>query len=584
MELGAAEEPFPVDSARGGRPRAPECVRRQKRRELDARRSKCRIRIGGHLERWCRLKEQLGFTLHSQLAQFLLDRSLEGLKKLLKPTSHGENPGFCLLTSVFLCRYSSHGCTWSPGELELERLQPAALQRLVVLSHGHGQECGFVPDILLPAPGSSAPLVWECVAGHRFSWGGSGVPNSPSRDPPRVAQGCSPSLDAGRRHSLRRAMPGSNKAGAEGAAGSPRGDGDRGKELGDGGDSGGTARQVPLEPGPVAAAGGSAIPGKDVEPGVEPREEEEEEDFAEGDDLAYTDDLRDENYHPSLDSDSEPQRHQSQPKARKKPIKEEQPLLEPPLPSSGPSEEKSGRVSCRRRPRVSDKDVAQIGPKRIRKAAKREILLCDFEGCGKIFSNRQYLNHHQKYQHVHQKTFTCSEPTCGKSFNFKKHLKEHEKLHSDKRDYICEFCARSFRTSSNLIIHRRIHTGEKPLQCEICGFTCRQKASLNWHMRKHDADSFYQFPCDVCGKRFEKRDNVTAHKSKSHPRGLGGPPQHEGIQQHPEPPGPVEPLELLGDVLGSGGDTGRTPLEYGGGDVGQDPGTPQGRGMGEGGS
>ncbi|XP_031950213.1 zinc finger protein 692-like isoform X4 [Corvus moneduloides] len=427
MERGAAEEPFPVDSARGGRPRAPECVRRQKRRELDARRSKCRIRIGGHLERWCRLKEQLGFTLHSQLAQFLLDR------------------------------YSSHGCTWSP------------------------------------------------------------------------------------------------------------------------------ARQVPLEPGPVAAAGGSAIPGKDVEPGVEPREEEEDEDFAEGDDLAYTDDLHDENYHPSLDSDSEPQRHQSQPKARKKPI-EEQPLLEPPLPSSGPSEEKSGRVSCRRRPRASDKDVAQIGPKRIRKAAKREILLCDFEGCGKIFSNRQYLNHHQKYQHVHQKTFTCSEPTCGKSFNFKKHLKEHEKLHSDKRDYICEFCARSFRTSSNLIIHRRIHTGEKPLQCEICGFTCRQKASLNWHMRKHDADSFYQFPCDVCGKRFEKRDNVTAHKSKSHPRGLEGPPQPEGIQQHPEPPGPVEPLELLGDVLGSGGDTGRTPLEYGGGDVGQDPGTPQGRGMGEGGS
>uniref|UniRef100_A0A8C3GXP4 Uncharacterized protein n=1 Tax=Corvus moneduloides TaxID=1196302 RepID=A0A8C3GXP4_CORMO len=57
-----------------------DCVRRQKRRELDARRSKCRIRIGGHLERWCRLKEQLGFTLHSQLAQFLLDRSLEGLK------------------------------------------------------------------------------------------------------------------------------------------------------------------------------------------------------------------------------------------------------------------------------------------------------------------------------------------------------------------------------------------------------------------------------------------------------------------------------------------------------------------------
>ncbi|NXM72790.1 ZN692 protein, partial [Serilophus lunatus] len=113
--------------------------RRQKRRELDARRSRCRIRIGGHLERWCRLKEQLGFALHSQLAQFLLDR------------------------------YSSHGCAWSSGHPELPT---ASLQRLVVLSHGHGQECGFVPDVRPPAPGSAAPLVWECVAGHSFSWGG----------------------------------------------------------------------------------------------------------------------------------------------------------------------------------------------------------------------------------------------------------------------------------------------------------------------------------------------------------------------------------------------------------------------------
>lgn len=56
-------------------PRPPDGDRRRKRRELDARRSKCRIRLGGHLEQWCRLKEQLGFALHSQLAKFLLDRS-----------------------------------------------------------------------------------------------------------------------------------------------------------------------------------------------------------------------------------------------------------------------------------------------------------------------------------------------------------------------------------------------------------------------------------------------------------------------------------------------------------------------------
>uniref|UniRef100_A0A8C3RGH2 C2H2-type domain-containing protein n=1 Tax=Cyanoderma ruficeps TaxID=181631 RepID=A0A8C3RGH2_9PASS len=447
------------------------CIRRQKRRELDARRSKCRIRIGGHLERWCRLKEQLGFALHSQLAQFLLDRSLGGL----------------------------------------EQLQPAALQRLVVLSHGHGQECGFVPDIQLPAPGSAAPLVWECVAGHRFSWGGSGVPNSPSHDPLKAAQGCSPSLGSGRRHLLRKAGLGSNEAGAEGTL--------------------------------TRSLSSRTTLGDDLEPGAEPQEEEEDEDFAEGDDLAYTDDLRDENYHPSLDR-CEYCEGACRPHGRAQLFRGglaggsvRVSLLHFKFYGWG----KKGRWTRRKEqgtdPHSRAFSTLLLLPGNnfsriffVRKAAKREILLCDFEGCGKIFSNRQYLNHHQKYQHVHQKTFTCSEPTCGKSFNFKKHLKEHEKLHSDKRDYICEFCARSFRTSSNLIIHRRIHTGEKPLQCEICGFTCRQKASLNWHMRKHDADSFYQFPCDVCGKRFEKRDNVTAHKSKSHPRGLGGPPLETGAK------------------------------------------------------
>ncbi|XP_073745376.1 zinc finger protein 692 isoform X2 [Callorhinus ursinus] len=184
-----------------------------------------------------------------------------------------------------------------------------------------------------------------------------------------------------------------------------------------------------------------------------------------------------------------------------------------------------------------EEDTAQIGPKRIRKAAKRELLPCDFPGCGRIFSNRQYLNHHKKYQHIHQKSFSCPEPACGKSFNFKKHLKEHVKLHSDTRDYICEFCARSFRTSSNLVIHRRIHTGEKPLQCEICGFTCRQKASLNWHRRKHaETAATLRFPCEFCGKRFEKPDSVAAHCSKSHPALLPAPQ---------ESPGPLEPCPSI---------------------------------------
>lgn len=57
-------------------------------------------------------------------------------------------------------------------------------------------------------------------------------------------------------------------------------------------------------------------------------------------------------------------------------------------------------------------------------------------------------------------------------------------------------------------------------RCEICGFTCRQKASLNWHMKKHDAEASYQFSCSICGKKFEKKDSVVAHKAKTHPEVL----------------------------------------------------------------
>lgn len=49
-------------------------LRSQRRRELDARRSKSRVRLGSCLQSWVQLKEELGFSLHSELAQHLLDR------------------------------------------------------------------------------------------------------------------------------------------------------------------------------------------------------------------------------------------------------------------------------------------------------------------------------------------------------------------------------------------------------------------------------------------------------------------------------------------------------------------------------
>ncbi|XP_037364802.1 zinc finger protein 692 isoform X1 [Talpa occidentalis] len=483
--------------------------RREKRRQLDARRSKCRIRLGGHMEQWCILKERLGFALHSQLAKFLLDR---------------------LGPRVGTLGYTSPGCVLCAGP---EPLPPKGLQYLVLLSHAHSRECSLVPGLRGPG-GQDGGLVWECSAGHTFSWGPSSGPTPPEEPRPVPL----PST------AQRSWCPEKQKP-----IGLESEHSERNQET-----------RLPR---------GMGSPLETFLPQGEEEEEEEDDDEEEmlSDASPWT--------YSSSPDDSEPDAPRSPPSPVSHTLKDgETPstsattptlLAVPPSSASslgsgaplpmdmGVQPEFSGttQVTQLTEPLASPRsqtqstlsvawdetDTAQIGPKRIRKAAKRELLPCDFPGCGRIFSNRQYLNHHKKYQHIHQKSFSCPEPACGKSFNFKKHLKEHVKLHSDTRDYICEFCARSFRTSSNLVIHRRIHTGEKPLQCEICGFTCRQKASLNWHRRKHaETEAALRFPCEFCGKRFEKPDSVTAHCSKSHPALLLAPQ---------ESPNPSEPCPSI---------------------------------------
>ncbi|KAL8182785.1 UNVERIFIED_CONTAM: E3 ubiquitin-protein ligase zfp91, partial [Gekko kuhli] len=181
--------------------------------------------------------------------------------------------------------------------------------------------------------------------------------------------------------------------------------------------------------------------------------------------------------------------------------------------------EKQLFLSKLRRGRRRKDDKSPRLPKR-RKKPPIQYVRCEMEGCGTVLAHPRYLQHHIKYQHLLKKKYVCPHPSCGRLFRLQKQLLRHAKHHTDQRDYICEYCARAFKSSHNLAVHRMIHTGEKPLQCEICGFTCRQKASLNWHMKKHDADTFYQFSCNICGKKFEKKDSVVAHKAKSHPEVL----------------------------------------------------------------
>lgn len=59
-----------------------------------------------------------------------------------------------------------------------EPVAPKGLQYLVLLSHAHSRECSLVPGLRGPG-GQDGGLVWECSAGHTFSWGPSSGPKSP---------------------------------------------------------------------------------------------------------------------------------------------------------------------------------------------------------------------------------------------------------------------------------------------------------------------------------------------------------------------------------------------------------------------
>ncbi|XP_051509823.1 zinc finger protein 692 [Myxocyprinus asiaticus] len=508
-------------------PSSKDAVRSQRRRELDARRSKSRVRLGSCLQSWVQLKEKLGFSLHSELAQHLLESYFSRV--------------------CFKCSGGRKG--------EIKNTLPTtteSLQELILLIHNHGQKCPLLPVLQSrtitnragqdqsthrtgrrekqvktePKDASQSSemeicLKCTCEGGHHFLWSptkrefekkGTNSENKKNGNSRDVTPSSPKSPGKRGRKRLKEPVTETVRQELVTCVKTRRWQGEK--------------SAITLNQSGQKSDASTAISGDNTNSGVTVTETAQDAVPQEGSDVSAlsspelespadspemaTDDLDSvciENQSPSDIVSSE-----------------EVAVLN--LTNRGTQErvDQTEKHNVNKRagalqnnnPQSLKDDISKIGGKRKRKITPKVILPCEYEGCDKIFSSRQYLNHHVKYQHLQQKTFSCSHPTCNKSFNFKKHLKEHEKLHTNQRDYICEFCARAFRTSSNLIIHRRIHTGEKPLQCEVCGFTCRQKASLNWHMRKHNAESTYQFPCEICGRRFEKRDNVTAHRSKSH--------------------------------------------------------------------
>ena len=84
---------------------------------------------------------------------------------------------------------------------------------------------------------------------------------------------------------------------------------------------------------------------------------------------------------------------------------------------------------------------------------------------------------------------------------------------SEIKTFKCNICGKSYRGNSGLKVHMMFHTGRFPFWCAECqkGFTC--KGNYEYHIAKHEGRSF---PCDLCVKRFQSKQNLMRHKVKDH--------------------------------------------------------------------
>ena len=200
---------------------------------------------------------------------------------------------------------------------------------------------------------------------------------------------------------------------------------------------------------------------------------------------------------------------------------------------------------------------------------------CGYEGCGKTYFKKHDLQRHF-VSHIGDLQFRCYTGDCTGAIRYcdKQALARHiHKKHTQERPYECDICNKRFLYSPNLSTHRRkVHslkneqnqsqnsdpndrwivlTGDKnkPFKCgyEGCDKQYTTKKALQKHFFTHTGSSRFRcylgecngkihyrdrhflnrhirtrhtfekpFQCDICERRFGRKDHLESHKKNIH--------------------------------------------------------------------
>ncbi|XP_043278589.1 zinc finger protein 652-like isoform X2 [Venturia canescens] len=148
---------------------------------------------------------------------------------------------------------------------------------------------------------------------------------------------------------------------------------------------------------------------------------------------------------------------------------------------------------------------------RLKHAREEDITTRNFpcDLCPKRYTDQNTLARHRK-THIGDRPFGCLE--CGKSFPTSTALRRHLTQHNPQsRPLPCIYCGRRFLEKSALTKHEQSHLAgdQRTHTCDVCHKTFLEAADLNMHKKNHDPDK--KFDCEVCGREFNRLNNLQRH-------------------------------------------------------------------------